>query len=97
MILASKKDDRGDNVGKVRDKFSIEVCKPEERADALDRGGGLPVFDGRELGWIHADISLTDDHPQIFHGGGVKRAFGDFERKTVFTKASEDATSALVV
>ena len=39
MIFASKKDDGGDDVGKIRDKFSIEVCKSEERADAFDRGG----------------------------------------------------------
>ena len=97
MIFASEKDDGGDDVGKVRDKFSVEVCKPKERMDALDRRGGLPVLDGRELGWIHAYISLTDDHTKIFHGRGVERTFGDLERKTVFSKACEDATGALVV
>ena len=37
MIFASKKDDGGDDVGKVRDKFSVEVCKPEEQTDTFDR------------------------------------------------------------
>ena len=97
MIFASKKDDGGDDVGKVRDKFSIKVCKPEERMDAFDRRGGLPVLDGRELGWVHAYITLTDDHTKIFHGRGIERAFRDLERETVFTKACEDATGALMV
>ena len=97
MIFSSEKDDGGNDVGKVRDKFSIEVCKPEERMDAFDRGGGLPILDGRELGWVHAYITLTDDHAKIFHGGGIERAFGDLERETVFAKACENLTSSLVV
>ena len=97
VIFAGEKDDGGNNVGKVRDKFSIEVREPKERMDAFDRGGGLPILDGRELGWVHAYITLTDDHTKIFHGRGIKRAFGDFERETVFSKACEDATGSLVV
>ena len=46
MIFARKKDDGGDDLGKVRDKFSIEVRKSKERMDAFDRRGGLPVLDG---------------------------------------------------
>ena len=88
MIFASEKDDGSDDVGKVRDKFLIEVCKSEERTDALDRRGGLPVLDGRELGWVHAYMTLTDDHTKIFHGRGIERTFGDLERETVFVTRS---------
>ena len=97
MIFACKEDDGGDDVGKIRDKLSIEVCEPEERTDTFDRRGGLPVLDGREFGWIHVYISLADDHAKILHGRGVKRAFGDLEREAVFSKACEDVTGALVV
>ena len=97
MIFARKKDDGGDNVGKVRDEFSVEVGKSKERTDALDRSGGLPVLNGGELGWIHAYITLTNDHTKIFHGRGIERAFGDFKREAVFAKACEDMTCALVV
>ena len=97
MIFSSKEDNGGDDVGKVRDKFSIEVCEPKERADAFDRRGGLPVLDGRKLGWVHAYITLTNDHPEIFHGRGIERAFGDLERETMFMKACEDTTGTLVV
>ena len=62
--------------------------------DALDRGGGLPILDGRELGWIHAYRTLANDHTKIFHGRGIERAFGDLERETMFLKACEDATGA---
>ena len=57
----------------------------------------MPIFDGGELGWVHVYITLSDDHAEIFHGGGIKGAFGDFERETVFSQAGEDATSSLVV
>ena len=97
MIFVSKKDDGGNDIGKVRDKFAIEVCKPEEQTDSFNRRGRLPILDGGELGWVHAYITLSDDHAEIFHGGGVKGAFGDFERETVFLKVREDVTSTLVV
>ena len=57
----------------------------------------MPILDGRKLGWIHAYISLTNDHAKIFHGRGIERAFGDLKRETVFTQACEDMTGALVV
>ena len=65
--------------------------------DAFDRRGGLPVLDGRELCWIHAYITLTDDHTKIFHGRSIERAFGDLEREAVFSKVCEDATGAVMV
>ena len=37
VIFASKQDNGGNDIRKVRDKFSIEVCKSEERTDAFDR------------------------------------------------------------
>ena len=57
----------------------------------------MPILDGREFGWVHARITLSDDHAKIFHGGGIEGAFGDFKRETMFMKAREDATSTLVV
>ena len=32
-------------------------------------------------------ITLSDDHAKVFHGGGIKGAFGDLERETMFLKA----------
>ena len=36
VILACKEDDWGDDVGKIRDKFSVEVRESKERTDAFD-------------------------------------------------------------
>ena len=57
----------------------------------------MPVLDGRKLGRIHAYIALPNDHAEIFHGGGVEGAFGEFEREAMFAKAGKDATGAMVV
>ena len=97
MIFPREEDNGSDDVGKVRNKLSVKVCESEERTDAFDRRGRLPILDGREFGWVHAYMTLTDDHTKVFHGRGVKGTFRDLERKTVFTKASEDTTGALVV
>ena len=57
----------------------------------------MPVLDGGKLGWVHAYITLPNDHAEIFHGGGIEGAFRDFEREAMFSKAGKDATSAMVV
>ena len=44
---AGEEDDGSDYIRVVRDELLIEIRKPEERADAFDRQGGLPIFDGR--------------------------------------------------
>ena len=97
MIFASQKDDGGNNIGEVWDKLAIKVCKAKERADALDRGRRLPILNSGEFGWIHAYITLPNDHAEIFHGGGIEGAFRDLERETVFAKVCKNTTSMLMV
>ena len=80
MIFSGEENNGCNNVQIIRDKFAIEIRKSEEGADSLDRGGELPILDGREFCGVHVDKSLANDHPQVFHGGGVERAFGDFKR-----------------
>ena len=41
--------------------------------------------------------TLSDNHAEIFHGGGIKRAFGDLERKSVFSETRKDMMCALVM
>ena len=33
------------------------------------------------------NLSIANDKTKIFHGGGVERAFGEFDRETMFTKS----------
>ena len=33
------------------------------------------------------DLSIADDKAKIFHGGGVKRTFGEFDGEAMFMKS----------
>ena len=65
--------------------------------DSLDRNRWFPSGDGRQLGRVHANKTLSDDHAKVFHSGGVKRTFGDFEGQTMFPKMLKDTTSAFMM
>ena len=52
------------------------------------------VSDGCKLGRIHADKTLSNNHSQVLHGGGVKGAFGDLEGKAMFPEARKDSTGS---
>ena len=47
--FASEQVEGGDDVGKVRDEFPVEICKPGKQPDSFDRGGGLPFCYGFQL------------------------------------------------
>ena len=55
MILSGEEDDGCNNIQVIRNEFAIEVHKSEEGTDSLDRGWGMPVHDGCELGRVHVD------------------------------------------
>ena len=67
-------------MGEICDKFVIKIRKPEERANALDRSGRFPFFNGRELDRVHLDSSLANDHAKKFDARNVEGTFGEFER-----------------
>ena len=79
LILSGEQVERGDDVGKVGDKFVIEIHKPKERANTFDGGGGFPFLDSREFDRIHFNLSLSDDHAKEFYVRYIKGAFGEFE------------------
>ena len=54
---------------------------------SFDRSWGFPSVDGNEFSRIHVDLSIADDKAKIFHGGGVKRTFGEFDEETMFLKS----------
>ena len=65
-------------MGEVWDEFVIEICKTQEGMNAFNRGRGFTVPNGSKLDQVHGDLSLTNDHAQEFHLGGVKKTFGEF-------------------
>ena len=40
---------------------------------------------------------MSDDHAEVFHSGGIERAFGDLEGQTMFPKTLKDMTSAFMM
>ena len=74
-------------MGKVGDKFAIEVRKPEEGANTFDRGWGFPFLDGRKFDGVHLNLSLANDHAKEFNARDVEGTFGEFKRQPMFTKA----------
>ena len=97
MVFSGEEDNGCDNVGVVGNEFVREVCKAKERAYSFDRGWRMPILDGGKFHRIHVNETLTDNHPQIFHGGGVKGAFGDLEGKAMFPEAREDSMGLQMV
>ena len=62
VVFLSEEDDGCYNVGVVRNKLMIEVHKSKEGAHSLDRGWGMPVFDGGEFCRVHVNKTLTNNH-----------------------------------
>ena len=59
----SEENNECDDVGVVGNEFVIEVRKAEEGAYSFDRGWGMPVFDGNKFCRVHANKTLTNNHP----------------------------------
>ena len=92
MVLSGEEDDGCNNVQIIWNEFTIEAGKSKEGVDSLDQGWGVPVSDGCKFGRIHADKTLSNNHSQVLHGGGVEGAFGDLEGEALFLEVREDST-----
>jgi hypothetical protein len=53
--------------GEVGNESMIEVTEANKRAYPLDRGRGVPLVNGSELCRVHGDVSLLDDHSEVFY------------------------------
>ena len=63
VVFSSEENNGCDDVGVVRDEFAIEARKAKEGVYSLDRGWGMPVFDGGEFCRVHANKALANNHP----------------------------------
>ena len=54
-------------------------------------------MNGGQCDGVHCDMSLANDHAKEFHFGSIEEAFGDFQRKTMFTEVEEYTLDAFVV
>ena len=97
FTFLSEQVEGGYNVGKIWDEFPVKVCKPGERLDSLDGGGGFPLFYGFQLLPVHLDFPLSDDHAQKFHTRGIKYAFQEFDRQSMFSKLLKYMSSSFMM
>ena len=79
MILSGEQIERGDNIGEVGDKFTIEIHKSKKRSNTFNRGRGFPFLNGRELDRVHLNLSLANDHAKEFDAWNIEGTFGEFE------------------
>ena len=81
---------RGNDVGKPRDKFPIEVTETKEGMNCFDRLQWRPSSNGRQLGRVHMDAATSNYHAKELNLRFVKFTFGQFERKVKAAKLLED-------
>ena len=97
LILLGQKVERSDNMGEVRDELTIEICKPEERVNAFDRGRGFPVVNSSQFDRVHHNVSLANDHAEEFHFRSIEKTFGEFQGETMFSEMKEYTLGAFMV
>lgn len=74
-------------MGKVWNKFAIEVRKPEKRANTFNRSRGFPFFNGRKFDGVHFDLPLANNLAKEFDVWDIEGAFGKLKGQPMLTKA----------
>ena len=86
LVLPGKEVEWSNNMEKVGDKFVIEVCKPEERTNTLDRGRRFPFLDGGKFDGVHFNLPMANNHTKEFNVWDIKGTFGKFKGQPMFMK-----------
>jgi hypothetical protein len=61
-------------LGKVLNKASVEIGKPNETSDFFEFCGWCPISDGLYLDWVHGNFAGADDQSEIVNMGLLKLA-----------------------
>ena len=86
LVFPGEEVEWANNMGKVWNKFAIEVRKPKERANTFNRNRGFLFLDGRKLDGVHFDLFLANNHAKEFYMRYVKGPFGKLKGQSMFTK-----------
>jgi hypothetical protein len=97
LIISSEKVQGCNNIEEIGNKLAVEVGKSQEGSDSFYRGRGFPFTNGSELGRIHFNLSLTNDHTQEIHVRGIKDTFRQLEGKSMFAKTKENTTGSFMM
>jgi hypothetical protein len=71
-------------LGKVLDKASVEIGKPDETSDFFEFRGWCPISDGLYLDRVHGNFTGADDQSEVVNMGLLEFAFLGLEIKIVF-------------
>jgi hypothetical protein len=74
----------------VVDESAVKVAKPKEGLDLFDFSRTWPFSNALDFGRIHADVSIVNNHAQIFNRSLIKRAFLRFEIKVILGEMTEN-------
>ena len=97
FALSSEQVEGCHDIREIRDEFSVKVCKSREGPDSFDGGRGFPFSYGLKLLFIHPNLPLSNDHAQELHVEGIKYAFGEFNRQSMFLESLEYMSSLLMM
>ena len=74
-VLFGEVNKRPGDIGVVRDKATVEVCKAEKGSNVFDFFRDRPASNSVQLDGVHGKLPGFDDHSKIFHFSGGKAAF----------------------
>jgi len=77
-VLLCQGEEGLDDVGEVRDEFSIKVAEAHERVYCTNRGRRPLFVDGHQFNRVHRDLTFTNDQPKVFCLGCAKDTFLQF-------------------
>ena len=65
LLLGQIMEGSGD-CGEIKDELLVEVAEPNEQLYSFHRAGGFPFLNDSKFDWVHSNMSLLDDHTQVF-------------------------------
>jgi hypothetical protein len=68
-ILLSEIVKRPAYLGKVLDKVSVEIGKPDKASNFFELRRWCPISDGLYLDWVHGNFARADDQPEVVDVG----------------------------
>ena len=88
---------RASDLGKIFDKSTIKVGKPDETSDFVEVFGRGPRGDSFNFGRVHADFTGTDNQFEVLDFGLLEFAFLGPKVQIVLLETTEDFVDDLAV
>jgi hypothetical protein len=96
-ILLDKVMKRPAYLGKVLDKMSVEIGKPNETSNFFEFCGWCPISDSLYLDQVHRDFARADDQSEVVDMGLLEFTFLGSKVKIVFFKTPKNFMDNLLM